>query len=192
VKRRGFTLIEVVLAVALTAGPIVLVVSCVQNNISRAHKAQDLALSRLALGNLMDILSSTSLEDLREMCSESGKAQLETLLAEALPGWGPDKSPASARSTKKDSLVATLTDSIPDHKGLVKVALAIQTPGGAEVSLQRFMRPLTRDQIGKLFGKTAPRGAHPPGASGSTVASNGPEANQSADADDGDPTNDAE
>jgi prepilin-type N-terminal cleavage/methylation domain-containing protein len=187
VKRRGFTLVEVILAVALTAGPIVVVVSCVQSNIARAHKAQDLALSRLALGNLMDILSSVSLEDLKDMCTDSGKAQLEKLLAESLPGWGPgNRKPESVKSTKKDSLVATLTDSIPDHKGLVKVALSIQTPGGAEVSLQRFMRPLTRDQIGKLFGKTGKSpGANPQSGAGSTVASNGPEAGNSADADDG-------
>lgn len=143
-KRRGTSLVEVMVAGLLVAGPMLLVLSMGQSSRSAAAQAAETTTARLVLLDLMELLMGEPLDELRKTrAAASASDELEKLLARRLA----DLPPAVRESYRRQILPLigkvsfALDEDVAGKVGLARITLAVPVGKRAPVKVSRLFRP---------------------------------------------------
>ena len=141
-RRKGFQLVEILLAVAIASGPLLVAFGLIQQSVTGARSNVDLASARQALGDLSELLLGETMDSLREI-GQAGK--LNDLLKSRI-----DRLPLAARqqysaqvASLNESFRCSLEEDAGEVKGLARLTLAVST-GKTSVKLSRYFRPESR------------------------------------------------
>lgn len=144
-KRRGFQLTEVMFAVALAAGPMLLAINLIHQNVSGARFNIDQATARQALVDLTELLLGESMESLKEIASQGKQSRLNDVLKtriERLPKLAQDQYNAQVRDLM-GKFQANIEEDVGGVKGLAKLTLSVQL-SKTTVKVARYFRPDAR------------------------------------------------
>jgi hypothetical protein len=148
VRRRAQTLVEVMIALAIAAGPMLLAVHLIHSNVKGAHFNQERATARMALVDLIEILLGETNARLREISrpgSGSGKLLADLLVnrISKLPEkWGTQY--RRQVSAFLGSLSCTLDEDVGGQVGLARFTLRARLTNGAVIEVRRLFRPNAR------------------------------------------------
>lgn len=143
--RRGFQLVEVMLAVALAAGPILLAVHLINQNVAGARFNVEQATARQALVDLTELLLGESMESLRETAAQGRQSKLNDVLKNRI-GRLPKVAQEQYQAQVRDLLgkfQCTLEEDAGGVKGLTKLSLSVAL-GKTTVKVSRYFRPEAR------------------------------------------------
>ena len=144
-KRRGIQLVEVLLAVTLSAGPMILVFALINDNVAGARFNVDQATARQALVDLTELLLGESMDSLRETSQPGRQDKLNDVLKsriQRLPKAAQDQYNAQVRDLI-GKFKCTLEEDSGGVKGLVKLTLSV-TLAKTTVKVSRYFRPEAR------------------------------------------------
>lgn len=144
-------MVELLLAVALAAGPLLVAIHLIQSNVQAARFNKERATARLVLQDLVDLLMGEPLETLQGLSGAGKQADLDRTLDErmaALPDEARKQYGEQAR-TFRGKMVLTLEEDLgPDAPGLARLTLAAGLDRGTTVRLVRLFRPAARVPAG--------------------------------------------
>jgi hypothetical protein len=83
-RRHGSLLMEVVVAVALAAGPLLIAVNLIQSNVAAARFNSERATAQLVLIDLTELLLGAPLDALRQMSNPEASGWIDTFLQERI------------------------------------------------------------------------------------------------------------
>lgn len=144
-ERRGFQLIEVLVAVAIATGPMLLAVHLVQSNAAGARFNHDRAMARLILVDLSEILIGEPVEKLRTLTRAPGDAAqgFSERIAQ-LPDSVREKYRAEV-APYLPRLQCRLEENLDgEAPGLARLIVTMPLSGGAVVQIKRLFRPAAR------------------------------------------------
>ena len=141
----GFSLAEVMVAVALAAGPVLLAVHLIHTNVKGARFNVDQATARQALVDLTELLIGETMETLREVTDPAAKSRLDEVFRERLKRL-PDRARVQYQSQMKDFLgkfQCSLDENVGGVTGLARLTLSVKLTR-TTVKVQRYFRPEAR------------------------------------------------
>lgn len=140
--RRGFQLVEVTIALALAAGPLLFALNLVNANARGARELELRATARLVLVDLVELALGESAQTLREMARPGGEALLADRLARRTAHLPPAARAAYDAETAPFAghLRVTLDEDVDGQPGLARLAVGVELPGGATVQVRRLLR----------------------------------------------------
>ena len=145
-RRRGFHLTEVLIALALAAGPLLVGLELIQSSTRQARHTLHLATARLLVVELLDLVLAMTGEDIDGLAGAAGGPALDALLAQRVTGM-----PAELKETYglemtalKGHLRCSVDHDVGDLPGLTRVTLVATLPGNVGVSVTRLFRPEAR------------------------------------------------
>jgi hypothetical protein len=156
-RRIGFSLAEVMVAVALAAGPVLLAVHLIHTNVTAARFNVDQATARQALVDLTELLLGEPIESLREVSKPEAQRQLDELFTKRLARL-PEKAKKQYASQMKDFLgkfKCSLDENAGNVQGLVKLSLSVQM-SKSTVKVARYFRPDARLMPAQVTPGTTP------------------------------------
>jgi prepilin-type N-terminal cleavage/methylation domain-containing protein len=137
--RQGFGLVEVLVALALVAGPLMIAATAVRSNGHHLTLLEERVTARLLLFDLMDLLSMRDMVGLRQAAANVAwvedflKARLQRLPASYAPVYA-----ARIRElTRRLSLTVVEGSGLPE---LVRVTLSVTLANGTVVTVHRLAR----------------------------------------------------
>jgi hypothetical protein len=148
VTRRGSLLIEVLVALAIAAGPLLIAVNVIHSSMRGARFNTERTSARLALMDVVALLLGAPVESLRQLGRADSAPWLDTLLQERISHL-----PDDARQ-QYDQEVApflgrftcTFEEKIdPRAPGLARLTLSVKIGDQATVSIVRLFRPDDRE-----------------------------------------------
>lgn len=146
-SRRGFSLLEVLVAVALAAGPLLLAVHLVQTNVSGQRFNQERATARAVLLDLLDMLLGESEDLLRALSGPANAARLDRALDERIGGL-PEEAQKAYREQSaplRGHLSMLFEENVSgDAPGLARLTIFARVDERASVKLVRLFRPAMR------------------------------------------------
>ena len=141
-RRRGVTMLEVVFAIAIVAGPAIYALSLIQSNTRSARFDAERAAGLLLLNDVAEMLKSESPAGLQAIAGAGGSSRLQEYAKKRIavyPG-GPDE-PIRKISLE---LVPTLSSTFQEHyagvDGLACLTLAAMLERGGPVTVVRTLR----------------------------------------------------
>lgn len=153
--RRGFQLTELLVAIAIAAGPMLLAIHLVQSNAAGARFNHERAMARLILVDLSEILIGEPVEKLRTLDQAPGDvAQGFSERIAKLPDSVREKYRAEVTPYLpriKCRVEENLDGEAPD---LARLVVKMSLTGGVNVEIKRLFRPAAR-----LLPRGAPRAA---------------------------------
>jgi hypothetical protein len=144
-KRRGFQLAEVLVAVALAAGPALLAVHLIHTNMSGARFNVDQATARQALVDLTELLLGETIESLRETAQPGRQTKLNDVLKnriQRLPKAAQDQYSAQVKDLL-GRFQCQLAEDVGGVRGLARLTLQVKL-GKSTVKVSRYFRPAAR------------------------------------------------
>jgi hypothetical protein len=142
-RRGGFQLMEILVALGLAAGPLLFIVHLVQSSAATVHALKDLTTAQFVLIDLLNVFAGDSIEDLRELTSPGKADRLNQLVENRI-----SRMPVFLRSRYRDeirSLVGTfdcrLDEDVDGQKGLVRLTVSLARATGEPVTVFRLLRP---------------------------------------------------
>lgn len=159
-RRNGFSLAEVMVAVALAAGPVLLAVHLIHTNVSGARFNIEQATARQALLDLTELLLGETMETLREVSQPAAQSRLDDVFKKRLERL-PERAKKQYASQMKDFLgkfKCALEENAGGVQGLARVTLTVQMTRST-VKVSRYFRPDARLQPQAVTPGTQP----PPG-----------------------------
>jgi hypothetical protein len=146
-KRRAFSILEILVAIGLAAGPLLLAVHLVQSNVSGAKFNQERGTARLVLLDILETLLGEPVELLRAVAGTANAPKLDRVLEERITSL-PDEAQKSYREQSailRGKLSATFEENIsPDTPGLARLTLTAKVDERSTVTLVRLFRPAMR------------------------------------------------
>jgi hypothetical protein len=138
-KRHGFQLVEVLVALALVAGPLLIAATAVRSNGNHLALLEERVTARLLLFDLMDLLAMRDVAGLREATKmewveEFVRARLKRLPASYSAGYD-----TRVRELAKRCKL-TVVEGAPGLRELVRVTLCVVLSNGTAVTLHRLAR----------------------------------------------------
>lgn len=158
-RRRGFSLAEVLVAVALAAGPVLLAVHLIHTNVSGARFNVEQATARQALFDLTELLLGETVETLREVSQPTAQSRLDEVFKKRLERL-PDRAKKQYASQMKDFLgkfKCALDENVGGVQGLARLTLTVQM-SRSTVKVTRTFRPDARLQPQAVTPGTTPPG----------------------------------
>jgi len=144
--RRGFQLMELVIALALAAGPVAMAIHMVHSNVKGARFNAERASARLALVDLMELLMGEPISKIKSLSESGSKSQLADLVKERIRDL-----PEAIRkqyeiqiSSFANTMRCTLVDEVDGQKGLSLLILQANFSNQNTVSVKRLFRPKAR------------------------------------------------
>lgn len=149
-RRRGVTLTEIMIAMAVAAGPMILALSLIRSNNAGARFNKERATARLVLVDLAELLMGETEQGLRDRLADG--ARLEELLQTRIahmpePARGPYE---EAIKPIRKSLSGNLEDSTTP--GLVKMNIRATTTDEKTIVLTVLFRPKARQYLAGNWG----------------------------------------
>jgi type II secretory pathway component PulJ len=144
-SRRGFQLAEIMVAVALAAGPVLLAVHLIHTNVSGARFNVDQATARQALVDLTELLLGETMESLRDV-AQPGRADRLNDVLKARIGRLPDAAKVQYEAQLKGILnkfKCELEEDVGGVKGLTRLTLSCQLSRSV-IKVARYFRPEAR------------------------------------------------
>lgn len=139
--RRGFTMLEVIVALGILAIPVLMLVNLIQENVASAHYNQDRMVGQLILNDLCGFLSGQDLEKLKEL--SDGDVKGMDLLLEGRVAGLPDHLRDRFR-TQMQHLFGQISFKLqPDFggvKGMARLELTALLPTGSPLTTLWFLR----------------------------------------------------
>jgi hypothetical protein len=139
--RRGFQLAEVLVAVALAAGPIATAVHLVHTGHREIRSDTDQAQARILLDDLIHVLEDAPLSDLRDLAKGPierlqaiGASRLERLSPELVALYRPQLEPLL------EKLAMELAEDAGGIRSLAVLRVSTRTPAGVPVRICRVLR----------------------------------------------------
>lgn len=143
--RRGFSLAELMVALALAAGPLLVALHLIQSNVRAARFNKERATARLVLQDLTDLLLGETLQTLDSLAGD--RAALEKALDEriaAMPESARTPCAEQARGLRGKLALALEPDLGGDAPGLARLTLTAELERGQTLRLVRLFRPAAR------------------------------------------------
>jgi type II secretory pathway component PulJ len=145
VKRRaGFSLVEVMVAALLVAGPMLVILTLGQSSRTAAAQAAEVTTARLVLLDLMELLMGEPLDELRRTRdAASASDDLETLLGRRLA----ELPPAVRESYRRQimpligKVTLALDENVGGKAGLARITLSVPLGKRGPVKVSRLFRP---------------------------------------------------
>lgn len=147
-KRRGFTILEVLLALVLAGGPLLVTMQLVRSATRQAAIAKELTTTRLLLMDHLTVLAGEPIEDLREF-SQPGTALLKELLRARIARMPVTHQPLYTREVEFTSghMACRLDEKVGGVAGLARLTLSSTLSDGSQVEVFRLLRPPPRDSV---------------------------------------------
>ena len=143
--RRGFQIVELVIALVVVAGALLVIMTLADTNLRNARRMQDRAAARLMLLDLSDLLFGETAERLREM---SGASSLLLKVLEDRIGRLPDTVRQQYR-TQIAPLMPGLSCELVENEGgaagIARLTVSVDLPGAHRVEVNRLFRPAARN-----------------------------------------------
>ena len=139
-KRRGFHLTEVLIALVLAAGPLLVMFQLVQSNSRASRHLLDHATARHLLIELSDLLMAQPREELKATAAGTGalnrfvEMRLSAMPVELREPYLEQLKPFGG------ALACELTEDVSGMPGLARLKLSMRVPSGAAVSVLRYFR----------------------------------------------------
>ena len=134
--RRGTSLIEVVVAAAIVAGPLLVTVDLLRSSSREAHAQEEAQSIQLVLHSAMEVLAGETGAHVRELARPESQARLDELV---------DTLMRTARGADRDWSVRCRVEPVPEAQGrLVLLELSAVRPSGTPVRLRRLFRQRAR------------------------------------------------
>jgi hypothetical protein len=140
-KRRGYQLTEVVVALAVAAGPLLVGFQLIHSNTTEARFNRDRAVARLLLSDISEILCGETIEQLRDV---NRPGALDAVLERRIERIHPAVRKAYAEQVNPyfGQIHAKFQDST--QPGLVELELTTKVGSGADVRVTHLFRPGAR------------------------------------------------
>ena len=146
--RRGFTLLEVILALVIAGGPLLVTMQLVRSSTRQAAVAKEHATTRLLLMDFLTVLAGEQVEDLREF-AKPGSALLKAILDARI-----NRMPVTHQALYKSEvalatghLECRLEEQAGDVPGLARLTLSSQLSDGTRIDVFRLLRPPPRASV---------------------------------------------
>ena len=130
---RGFSLVEVLVAVVLAAGPVLVVVGMGQAQAREAHALQESERMSALLHDAVQLLVAQPGPRLARLARPEGKRELDRLVSELLEG----DAGATARPWE---VRCSLDRAVTGVEGLARLEVTARADTGAEVRVSRLLR----------------------------------------------------
>lgn len=137
--RRGFQLVEVLLALGLAAGPLLVVIGLVQANVGGSRTVIQRTTARHALVDLAALLRHQSVGELRALASTGALHALLMRRADHLPDTVRDAFRRQLRHLSS-SLRLELAENVGGLPGLVRITLCARLERGEIVRASHLFR----------------------------------------------------
>jgi hypothetical protein len=158
--RAGFQLTEVLVAVAIAAGPMLVAIHLVQKNAAGARFNHDRASARLVLLDVTEIMMGEPLDRLKAIAAQPGElARTFELRVANLPATVRDRFRNEVRpylGQIKMTIDENLSPETPDLTRLT-VVLPLGDRAEGKVEIRRFFRPLAARRPRGIPEKSRPR-----------------------------------
>lgn len=146
-RRTGVSLLEIMLAVAIAAVPLMISLNLLYRNATQARLAGDRVVGRMVLMDLIEVLLGEDVDQLREIASDSSK--LEAILQERvsnLPEFAQRPYRERVLPICKQVKLELEEDLGPSLTGLVRMTVSLQIQGGlkADLTVSQLFRPAMR------------------------------------------------
>jgi hypothetical protein len=143
--RRGFFLMEAIFAAVMVGGSVVGICMLIQSGASRGQKVSERVAARSILYNLLEILSTMDISDLRRVCRPDERELLAWLVSAGLPRTEMENAekldlPARIDPSQIAGLKVQLDEAIPDRPGLVRLRVELTGCSGPEYHLVKLLR----------------------------------------------------
>lgn len=147
-RRRAFSLLEVLLALAIAAVPLVIALTLIYRNATQARLTADRVVGRLILMDLMEVLLAEEVERLREIAGDPAK--LQALIKARVANLPPfAQAPYEERVLPLSRQVRLTLDEKPAGAapGLIRLSLHLEIQDGVKAGLEirQLMRPAARE-----------------------------------------------
>lgn len=150
-SRRGVSLMELLVAVALAAGPLLVALHLIQTNVQAARFNQERATARLVLQDMVDLLMGEPMDTLRGLSGPGKQAELDDTLdarVAVLPEEARKPYADQARAFRGRLMLALEEDLGAEAPGLARMTLTAGLDRGTTVRLVRLFRPAARVPAG--------------------------------------------
>lgn len=145
--RRGFSLAEILVALALAAGPLLLALHLIQTNVAGARFNKERATARLLLQDLTDVLLGETVDALRALSGAGKSAELDAALDDRIAAMPADARAQYAEQARglRGKLTLALEEELDGGApGLARMTLTAALDRGTTVRLVRLFRPAAR------------------------------------------------
>ena len=143
VRRSGFQIVEVLLAIMLVAGPLLICVNLLQSNISASKFNTTQIWAEMVLADLLELLCTRPVADIKTVANDTTGAALTGLLKTRLERV---PEPAGSELKKKmgelTKLGCALVEGLGESGDLVQITLTARTPTGGLVRAIRVLKVL--------------------------------------------------
>ena len=145
-RRGGFQLAELLVALGLAAGPMLVALGLIHSNMHGARFNQDRGTARMVLVDMVELLLGETTPMLRELCGVDGEHLLANRLADRIAHMPPAARDAYRAQVApfSDALRCTLEEDVEGQPGLARLTLQVTLGGGATVEVRRLFRPASR------------------------------------------------
>jgi hypothetical protein len=146
VRRRGFQLIEVALALALAGGPLLVTMQLVRSTVRQAASAKEQATARLMLMDFATLLAGEPVEVLRDL---SGTGALQEMLRSRIGRMPTLWQPAFREQVQMlaGKLSCRLEENVEGVRGLARLTLTSTLTDGHPVAVFRLLRSVPRSSL---------------------------------------------
>jgi type II secretory pathway pseudopilin PulG len=148
VRRSGGLLIEVLVALAVAGGPLLIALGVIQSSITGARYNAERATARIALMDVTELLLGASIEGLRALAKSDTSGWLDTFLEERIAHL-PDAARAQYEATVSPYMGRfsyTFEEKLdPGAEGLARLTLSVKIGDQSTVTVVRLFRPLERE-----------------------------------------------
>ena len=144
-KRRGFQLTEILMAIAMAAGPMLAAIVLINQNVTGARFNVDQATARQALVDLTELLLGETMDSLRDTAKPGKNPKLNDLLKNRI-GRLPEAAQKQYNQQVAglaDKFECSLSEDVGGVKGLAKLTLSVVV-GKSTVKVSRYFRPEAR------------------------------------------------
>lgn len=138
--RRGTSLVEVLVAVAILAGPLLITFDLLRSASREARAVEQVETMRLALFGAMEVVAGETTARIRHVLLPENRAELENLVDGFLREGGRDEASAG-RAPRRDWTVRGALVSAPGGAaGVVMLELSAVRASGETATLRRLFR----------------------------------------------------
>jgi Tfp pilus assembly protein PilE len=143
--RHGFQLAELVIVLALISGPVLISMNLSQASVRNTQMVQERTAARMCLVDIAELLQGESIERLRTLSADAASqvAELQETRLDQLPE-NVQEQYRRQLGNLGTSLKVTLQESLGPGSGLASLKVAVRLRQGAEVSVCRLFRPISR------------------------------------------------
>jgi hypothetical protein len=142
VRRSGFQLAELMVAIILATGPMLVALNLIHSNSRGAHYNQEQATARFILVDLSELLAGRTSNELKELDGLAGRSRLNQMVQNRI-----DQMPEAVREQYADAVAPligrfhmNMEENAGGVPGLVQVTLAVNLGKDVTVTVPRFFR----------------------------------------------------